>query len=297
MSINYQTLQYFQVLAHYEHYTRAAKSLYITQSALSKSISSLEDELGIPLFERNGRNVQLTKYGRILYDYVERGMHELDSGIMRLQGMNYSTSGKIKLAISSCPGSDAIPNLLKGFSNKYPEIKIKIYQNDSGSIVERLIDGSIHIAICGQSTENDDLSFLTKVELFSLELGLIVPNSSPFAQKESINFEEVADCEFIGYNDDVSITKTILDALQPLGYIPKINYYISDSQLIAGLVRNNFGIGIVPIKSYIHVPGTTFVRLKHPYLEQKLYLTWNHTRFMPAAVDTFKRYALSYQWN
>lgn len=296
MAINYQALQYFQVLAHYEHYTRAAKALYITQSALSKSIAGLEDELGLPLFERNGRNVQLTKYGRILYDYVARGMHELDSGISRLQEMNCPTVGKIKLAIISYPGNDEIPNLLSGFSALYPDIRIKVYQNDSQSITDRLLDGSIDIAICGQQLDNEENYPLTRVELFSRELGLIVPDDLPLAQKPSVDFEEVANQVFIGYNDDVPITKTILSALAPSGYVPKINYYISDYHLIAGLVRKHFGIGIVPIENHTHVAGTKLVRIKHPYLEQKFYLTWNHSRFMPAAADTFKRYALSINW-
>lgn len=298
MSINYQALQYFRVLAQYEHYTQAAKSLFITQSALSKSISGLEEELGVPLFEKNGRNIQLTKYGRILSDYVERGMHEIDSGIERLREMNCPTSGKIKLAIASYPGSDVIPNLLQGFAAEYPRIGIKIYQNDSQSIIDKLLRGSINIAICGDLIDHTpNGTSITCAELYSQELGLIVPSSSPLAKRSIVSFSEVADQTFIGYNDDVSITKTILNALEPTGYSPKISYYISDSYLISGLVRANLGIGIVPIESHVHTSGTTLIKLKHPFLEQKYYLCWDHSRFLPAAVETFKRYALSKCWN
>lgn len=298
MAINYQSLQYFQVLARYEHYTRAAEILCITQSALSKSIAGLESELGVPLFEKKGRNIQLTKYGRILCDYIDRGMHELDSGITRIQGMNSPDSGKLKLAIVSYPGGDVIPHLLQGFFHQYPNIKTKIYQNDSQTVVNHLLNGNIDIAICGKYLGSDpNISALTSVELYSQELGLIVPEGSPLAKQGSVNFEDVANQTFIGYNDDASVAKTILETLEPAGFSPKINYYISDSYLISGLVRANLGIGIVPIESHIHVSGTVLVRLKRPYLEQKFYLTWNHTRFTPAAVDTFKRYALSKKWD
>lgn len=297
ISVNYQALQYFRVLARYEHYTKAANSLHITQSALSKSISGLEHDLGLPLFEKSGRGIRLTKSGRILSDYVDRGMHELDSGIERLQEMSCPTVGKIKLAVASYPGNDAIPDLLRGFAERYPDILLKIYQNDSRSIRERLRDGSIDIAICGTLDKANDDDVFTQVELYSHELGLIVPDDSPLAGYDSVTYDDVKEETFIGYNDDVSVTKTILNAIASAGHPPNIHYYISDGYLISGLVRAGLGIGIVPIDSHVHVNGTTLVRLKQPYLEHSYYLTWNHARFMPAAVDTFRNYALSKEWN
>jgi len=294
--MNYQSLQYFVVLARHEHYTQAAKELFITQSALSKSIAGLEEELGVPLFEKDGRNIRLTKYGRILFDYVDRGISELDSGVERIKELNCPTKGKIKLSISSYPGSDEIPDLLQGFAFAYPDIGFKIYQSDARSISEKLCSGAVDLGICGELIDSDENSPLIQVELYSHELGLIVSDSSPYANMGFVNFADIAEETFIGYNDDVSITKTILDAVAPTGYTPKINYYISDGYLISGLVRANLGIGIVPIESHVHFAGTQLVRIKQPYIEQRYYLTWNKARFLPSAAETFKNYALSKLW-
>ena len=68
--MNWQYLRYFEVVAREEHYTRAAEMLHLTQSALSKSIHNLENRLGVPLFEPDGRNIKLTKYGQIFYNHV-----------------------------------------------------------------------------------------------------------------------------------------------------------------------------------------------------------------------------------
>ena len=77
--MNYQSLIYFKRVAELQHYTRAAKALYMTQPALSKAIRNLEEELGASLFRREGRNVVLTPYGSLFYEYVKRSVEEMDS--------------------------------------------------------------------------------------------------------------------------------------------------------------------------------------------------------------------------
>ena len=91
--MNLNQLQYFVTLAHIEHYTRAAEKLTITQPSLSHAISSLEQELGTRLFERQGRNVVLTKYGRMFMQYAEEALAILDTGVRKTKAMT-SLSGE-----------------------------------------------------------------------------------------------------------------------------------------------------------------------------------------------------------
>ena len=79
--MNYQALIYFKTLAELKHYTRAAAKLYISQPALTKSIHNLELELGAPLFQRDGRNIALTKYGTLFYPYAKQAIESIDDGI------------------------------------------------------------------------------------------------------------------------------------------------------------------------------------------------------------------------
>lgn len=82
--MNLNQLYYFKTLAELEHYTKAAEKLNISQPTLSHSISSMEKELGANLFEKQGRNVVLTKYGRIYMFYVENALTQLELGKIRL---------------------------------------------------------------------------------------------------------------------------------------------------------------------------------------------------------------------
>lgn len=85
--MNLNQLQYFVVLARYEHYTKAAEELEISQPSLSHAMTTLERELGTRLFQKKGRNVVLTKYGRMFREYVEEALKILDLGIRKTREM------------------------------------------------------------------------------------------------------------------------------------------------------------------------------------------------------------------
>ena len=99
--MNLYHLRYFVTLAHWEHYTKAAAELSITQPSLSHAIASLEQELGVNLFEKEGRNIVLTKYGRMFLEDVEKSMEILDSGIKTLKSAGAGEGA------SSCGGREA----------------------------------------------------------------------------------------------------------------------------------------------------------------------------------------------
>ena len=95
--MNLNQLTYFVTLAQIENYTRAAKRLDITQPSLSHAISNLEKELKVPLFERHGRNVTMTKYGEMFLKYVQDSLHILNLGVERIQEAARSPGGSISI--------------------------------------------------------------------------------------------------------------------------------------------------------------------------------------------------------
>ena len=103
--MNLNQLHYFVTLAHIEHYTRAAEMLSITQPSLSHAISMLEQELETNLFEKRGRNVVLTKYGKVFLEYVEEALKILDSGVKKTRALTSDTGGVIDLAYIFTLGS------------------------------------------------------------------------------------------------------------------------------------------------------------------------------------------------
>ena len=93
--MNLNQLQYFKILAQEEHYTRAAQMLSITQPSLSHAIAQMEEELGTRLFEKKGRNIVLTRYGKLFLPYVEESLKVLEEGVQRTRELNGSKEGII----------------------------------------------------------------------------------------------------------------------------------------------------------------------------------------------------------
>lgn len=116
--MNLNHLHYFRVLAKTEHYTQAANQLDITQPSLSHAIAALEKDLGCYLFEKQGRNIKLTKYGRIFYEYIDKGLQEVDLGERRLRELTSQENGWIDLAFIYTLGSHYVPHLLQSLDRK-----------------------------------------------------------------------------------------------------------------------------------------------------------------------------------
>ena len=112
--MNLYHLRYFVTLAHLEHYTKTAEILAITQPSLSHAIASLEKELGVKLFEKEGRNVILTKCGQAFLADVEKSLEMLDSSITKLQ-MTGSGEGRIDIALLRTLSTKIVPSFVKGF--------------------------------------------------------------------------------------------------------------------------------------------------------------------------------------
>ncbi|GAK40550.1 LysR family transcriptional regulator [Paenibacillus urinalis] len=113
-------LHYFRTVAQLEHMTKAAEQLRIAQPALSKTIARLEEDLGVPLFRRNGRQIRLNEYGRSFLQRVELVLSTLEEGRRELEDMAGLNQGRIEIAIQD---PDRIGEPLKLFSKKYPNAK------------------------------------------------------------------------------------------------------------------------------------------------------------------------------
>lgn len=125
--MNLQQLYYFRKLAEVQHYTKAAKALYITQPSLSDSIASLEHELSVSLFQKKGRGVQLTKYGQEFYEYVNQALGILEHGIAIMKEKSDLVTGTIDVGCIPTLLGDFLPNALDLYHEKHPQVSFNIF--------------------------------------------------------------------------------------------------------------------------------------------------------------------------
>jgi DNA-binding transcriptional LysR family regulator len=138
--MNLRQLQYFRELAKIEHITQAAEKLSITQPSLSHAISELEKELGTFLFEKQGRNIRLTKYGKYFLTYVDNALEELEKGQKNLRELTSPGHGRIDLAFIYTLGAEIVPNMIKTFvsNEEHKDISFSFHQGTTKSLISRL---------------------------------------------------------------------------------------------------------------------------------------------------------------
>lgn len=189
-------LEYFLELAKYEHLTRVAEMMYVSPSAISSSIGRLEDELGVKLFDRVGRNIKLNPYGQAYLPYVKRALNELNDGMKEVCDMSSSSNNQLSIVMTN-------PYLwqtaLHSFSCKYPNINFKHFLFDPVLSVTKTPSRDVDLMIISPESFSDPA--WDYVNLFEDRIGLAVPPDHPFAKKESIFLYEARDEWFVKLSD------------------------------------------------------------------------------------------------
>lgn len=154
--MNLNQLYYFSRLAQIEHYTKAAEQLNLSQPSLSHAIRSLEKELGTRLFEKQGRGVTLTKYGKLFCGYVDEALETLEQGVKKVKSLTGETEGVIEVAYIYTLGSEFVPRLVSDFIRTYEELNVKFHftVGNTSEIVEGLKNEKFDLGFCSM-TENE----------------------------------------------------------------------------------------------------------------------------------------------
>ncbi len=153
MNINFELYKVFYYVAKYLSFSKASHHLYITQSAVSQSIKTLEEKLNMTLFTRHTKNVKLTTEGEILFTHIEKAFNMIKAGERGLQEIHSLKIGEVKLGASDTICKYHLLPFFKKFHDSFPNIKINVTNRPSPVCIELLTKGVIDIAIVNLSKE------------------------------------------------------------------------------------------------------------------------------------------------
>lgn len=286
--MNLYHLRYFTTLAHYEHYTKAAEVLCITQPSLSHAISSLEMELGVKLFEKDGRNVVLTKCGNDFLAEVERSLDILDSGIQRAEASG-NGEGRLDIALLRTLGSDLVPKLIRGFLSEYPlqSIDFHFYNGLTADLLEGLKAQKYDIAFCSRADNEPTIEF---IPVSRQDLVLIVPLGHPLAAKDSIALEETLSYPQIIFSRRSGLRSIIDKLFAACGGFPQVVFEMEEDQTIAGFVAHDFGIAVVPNMPILNNMNLKVIHITEPAWERCFYMACLKNNYHVPLVENFKKY-------
>ncbi len=278
-------LRYFVAAARSEHMARAAEQLDLSQPALSRSIQKLEEELGLPLFDRVGRGVRLNEAGKILLRRVDRANAEFEDALRELK--DFGATKSVSVGYLSTFGVFLIPELVKGFTALEPDLQFNLFEGPSPLLVKQLLNGEVDLCV---STEPYDAGVEWR-PVFKEELFAVVPMDHPLAGRKSIELIELADEPFVALRAGHGLRLILDDLCQRAGFKPKINLEGYEISSLRGLVVAGFGVTLAPKRS---VSAATYVELpiSTPECFRVVGVSWRKDRWLSPKALSFRDYLL-----
>ncbi len=226
-------LNYFRVVAEHEHITKAAEQLHISQPALSATISRLEKEIGVPLFQRSSNSIQLNESGRAFLRHVIRIQNELSRGLTEIRHGEESGQGRV----SYCTyGPGITDDLVPRFILSHPNCSITHDIGSHEAMLELLQKDSIDFAISNKLIGTDDFTCLP---LFTDHMLILVSSSHQLSGRPIAHLREFAHERFALFNTDPTQSEITQKLCREAGFTPDILYAGTEISLILSLVASN----------------------------------------------------------
>ena len=253
---------------------------------MSHAIKSLETELGVQLFEREGRRMRLTAFGKEFATYVKRGLREIDKGVERAQEFNGKLGGTVNIGAVLTVQGDYLPPLFHDFSENYgKEVKLNMFQGFSIPLVEGLENDKYDVVFAAAREQKPNLCY---VHVLSHELVLVVNKDNPLAQRDSISISELSGCELHTYRLGTPIGEEVNDLLAEHSLAAK--HDCEDEVSLGGIISarpDEMALATLAIglKAFGHL---RFLRIKEvPRDFHPIYLIYKRDAYRSCAAERF----------
>ncbi|QMV42747.1 LysR family transcriptional regulator [Cohnella cholangitidis] len=280
-------LQYFRTVAKLEHMTKAAQELRIAQPALSKTIARLEEDVGVPLFDRHGRQIRLNTFGKAFLDKVDAALTLLDEGkkeVSELAGMEH---GSIHLATSTL---DRLTEPLGEFVALHPEVKFRITQASMERMAQLVETGDVDVGFTAMPVEYPGIRSIT---VLNEDVYLAVPPGHRLADRDSVRLSELADEPFVGYTEGFPFQQMNDKFFRNAGFAPNFVCRVEEPAAIASLVRAGLGVALV---GNCGGPNTKLdlLTIEDPACQRQFRIIWHEKRYLSLAARTFRDFIVRY---
>lgn len=289
--MEWQQLEYFQMLAKIQHMTKAAEQLSISQPALSRSIARLEDELGVPLFERQGRSIRLNRYGELFVKRVHNIMREYQDGLQEIQQIVDPNHGEVSLGFLHTLGTNVVPDLIRHFRKKNEQIHFSLKQNHTHLQLLELKSGDLDLCLLAEMEVEKPIEWR---ELWREQLVAIVPSNHALANKESITLTELGQESFILLKKGYALRIQMDDLFQEKNIEPRITFEGDEVATVAGFVAAGLGVSILPEGDEINQKRITKIPLTDVNAERIIGMAWSEGRYLSPAAQKFQQFIFDY---
>lgn len=243
-SVELRQIKYFIEVAKREHVTEAADALHVAQSAVSRALKNLEEELGVDLFIREGRNVRLTPIGRVFLEHIQKAVRAIDDAKQIVTEYTDPERGIVNVGFLSSLATYILPTAISAFRKEYPKVQFQLHQGSYRYLKESVIRGDINMAILGPVPTDDKK--LKGTILFTENIVALLPADHRLAKESTLKLNDLQDEAFILFREGFILRDVVVDACKQIGFVPKVSFEGEDIDSIKGLVSGGLGVSLVP---------------------------------------------------
>ena len=295
--MEFRQLESFCAVVRYQSFTKAAEKLYISQPTISTHIRMLEQEFNSRLIIRTTKNIEITPHGKELFACAQK-IFTLKNDL--IQKWSEENKKIIRIGASTIPADYILPEVLPLFCQKYPDIQLHIHQNDSGNILQSILNGKFTIGMVGMKAFEKELDF---VPFFHDEIVMITPKQEKF-----LHFAQKA----FNQDDLISLLKkeTIILREQGSGskkrlesYFEQINLSekslniiarLNDQESIKKLVASGLGISFISAKAITDADNLLTIKLPENNLTRSLYFAYHKDYILKEHILSFIKFVQNF---
>lgn len=278
-------LQYFITVIDEGNITAAAKKLHMSQPPLSTQIKLLEEELGVLLFERGARQIQVTDAGRMLYDHAVNLLELSRAARDQVQSCKNKNGGTIRIGIVSSVVCTLASKWIKGFTSENPAVIFEIYEANTYQLLEKLRKNVIHAAIVRTPFAAGGFS----CNRIAGDLFIAVGHKSLFGSRSNTSLSELSQKPLIIYRRWEDIIRKLFETEGLEMHCFCVN---DDARTTVHLADQCLGIGIVPASAakLIQNPDIVIRKIRNCHIDSEIELVYNPQAYIPACTKSFIKY-------
>jgi LysR family transcriptional activator of glutamate synthase operon len=292
--VELRQLQYFVKVARKQHVTQAAEELHVAQSAVSRQIHLLEEELGVRLFVQKGRNLHLTSVGKLFLSRMEGILTDLERAVNEIHEFLDPEAGEIRVGFPHSLVVNLLPSVVATFKKDHPNVKFMLRQGTYNSLIRDVNKGEIDLAFISPFPESHD--YVTGEILLTEELFAILPANHILAEYTTIRLEQLKDESFVMFGEEYSLRSIVMAACRQAGFVPKIEFEGEETDTIRGLVAAGMGVSLLPEMALTEPSKLqpAKVRIIEPQVTRTVGLIRRKGEELPLVAEVFRRFLLEY---
>lgn len=279
-------LRAFCFVAQEQSMTRAAQKLFLTPSALSMLVRSLEEELGLRLFERTTRRVLLTDAGADFLPAAQRTLEQLDNTVRQLQATYLEQGESLRIATSPLLASSLMPGVIAAFRDDFPGVRLELFDVPVATVTETVKSGQADLGIC---TSVQDLQGLKSELIFQDTLCVVCPEEHSLASSEGVEWVDLVEFPLILLRAGTGLRDLIEKPMQRWAGQLRPEYEVSNINTAIGLICAGLGVSVLPAYSLVQtgVQGVVARPLRNPQVTREVVALSDPARPLSNSAESF----------